>query len=121
MRELNIGTKNFTKVVVLDEPGQGGACHRYFISRADSPASAPVGEFGHVEFQNGPIKEFGVNGCHQEDLLAIVIDRLRCFQAGTYACRENALALTKIEEAMHWLNSRTAARVSRGVEGTSVK
>jgi len=46
---------------------------------------------------------------------------LRSFQAGPYACRENALALTKIEEAMHWLNHRTAERQARGVEGTSEK
>jgi hypothetical protein len=65
------------------------------------------------------VKEFGVNGCHQEDLLAIVIDRLRSFQAGPFACRENALALTKIEEAMHWLNHRTSERKNRGVEGTN--
>ena len=50
-------------------------------------------------------------------LLAIVIDRLRAFQAGPFACRENALALTKIEEAQHWLLHRTRARMTRGVEG----
>ena len=49
---------------------------------------------------------------------AIVADRLRSFQAGPFSCRENALALTKIEEAMHWLHSRTLARMQRGVEGT---
>ena len=59
-----------------------------------------------------------MNGLTQEVLLAIVADRLRSFQAGKFACRENALALTKIEEAQHWLHSRTLARMSRGVEGT---
>ena len=82
-------------------------------------AALPAGEFGFVRFQNGPIGESGVNGCHQEDLLAIVIHRLRGFQSGEYACRENALALTKLEEAMHWLNHRTSERQKRGVEGTS--
>lgn len=122
MRELNIGSQNFTKVFVKDEPSQGGACHEYYISRAkelQDETPVPVGEFGHVQFQNGPIKEFGINGCHQEDLLAIVIDRLQHFQAGRWACRENALALTKLEEAMHWLNHRTADRVKRGIEGTN--
>lgn len=110
MEKVEIGTSNFSQVMVADEPGQGGACHEYYICR---------GEFGFVKFQNGPVKEFGVNGCHQEDLLAIVIHRLQSFQAGDFACRENALALTKLEEAMHWLNHRTKARASRGVEGTS--
>ena len=54
-----------------------------------------------------------------EVLLAILIDRLQSFQAGPYACRENALALTKLEEAQHWLQARTKARMARGVEGTS--
>jgi hypothetical protein len=121
MREVNIGTKKFTKVLCMDEPGQGGACHEYGISPAEGSQDTPAGEFGHVRFQNGPIKEHGVNGCHQEDLLAIVIDRLQHFQRGPYACRENALALTKIEEALHWLNHRTNQRIARGIEGTSNK
>jgi hypothetical protein len=69
-------------------------------------------------FQNGPIPEKGVNGLTQEVLLEICADRLRSFQAGPYACRENALALTKIEEAQMWLQSRTLKRMQRGVEGT---
>lgn len=62
-----------------------------------------------------------MNGLTQEVLLAIVADRLRSFQVGQFACRENALALTKIEEAQHWLHSRTLARMQRGVEGTHQK
>lgn len=98
-------------VQVLDEPGAGGASHEYGVK-------LPSGESTTISFQNGPIAESGVNGLTQEVLLAIVADRLRSFQAGTYACRENALALTKIEEAQHWLHSRTLARMQRGVEGT---
>ena len=48
----------------------------------------------------------------------MLIDRLRGFQAGPFGCRENALALTKLEEAMHWLHHRTRGRMARGVEGT---
>jgi len=121
MRELNIGTTRFSKVIATDEPGQGNACHEYTIRKADGDINVPTEAFGYVQFQNGPVKENGVNGCHQEDLLAIVIDRLRGFQAGEFACRENALALTRLEEAMHWLNHRTNERVQRGVEGTNVK
>ena len=119
MRELSIGTKRFTRVLVLDEPGQGNACHEYRVEPSDNGYSSMV--FADVHFQDGPVIENGVNGCHQEDLLAIVIDRLRSFQAGDFACRENALALTKCEEALHWLNHRTNDRQTRGVEGTNVK
>jgi hypothetical protein len=100
-------------IAVMDEPGQGGANHEYRVLGFDSGAVVDI------SFQNGPINEAGVNGITHEVLLAIVIDRLRAFQAGTFACRENALALTKLEEAQHWLLHRTRARMSRGVEGKS--
>ena len=120
-RTVSIGSARFTRVVCLDKPGAGNACHEYSVESITKDEIEPVRNFASVSFQNGPIKENGVNGCFQEDLLAIVIDRLRSFQAGEYACRENALALTKLEEAMHWLNHRTAERQARGVEGTSTK
>lgn len=116
-------------IEVLDEPGAGGACHLYRVTgfndahnpalpnRENRQANFPL----DILFQNGPINEAGINGVTQEVLLAIVADRLRSFQAGQYACRENALALTKIEEAQHWLHSRTLARMQRGVEGTHQK
>lgn len=98
-------------IEVLDEPGQGGANHLYSISGI---ATGPVG----IDFQDGPIKEAGVNGITHEVLLAIIIDRLRGFQSGPYKCRENAVALTKCEEALMWLQKRTRDRLARGVEGT---
>jgi hypothetical protein len=99
------------RLLVADGPGAGGACHEYDVV-------LPDGRSTRISFQNGPIAEAGVNGLTQEVLLAIVVDRLRSFQAGPYSCRENALALTKIEEAQHWLHARTRARMVRGVEGT---
>ncbi len=74
-----------------------------------------------ISFQNGPIKEVGVNGVTHEALLAILIDRLRSFQAGPYSNRANAIALTKMEEALMWLQQRTRERIKRGVEGTHAK
>lgn len=120
MKKVEIGSSRFTEVLVMDEPGHGGACHEYIIVEVPQTSAAETAaQFGSVRFQNGPVGENGVNGCHQEDLLAIVLHRLQSFQAGAYACRENAIAITKIEEAMHWLNHRTAQRQKRGVEGTS--
>ncbi|BDR10692.1 ABC transporter ATPase [Comamonas thiooxydans] len=103
-------------VEAIDEPGVGGAHHVYQVrgyhaKGADETATV-------IRFQNGPINEVGVNGLTQEALLAVVVDRLRSFQSGPFSCRENALALTKIEEAMHWLQQRTIRRMRAGVEGT---
>jgi len=116
MRRLNIGSRKYTEVFVLDEPGAGGANHKYSVSTVKEPSVI----LGEVNFQNGPIQEAGVNGVMNEDLIAIVIDRMRGFQSGNYACRENAIALTKLEEALMWLRKRTTDREDRGVEGTSV-
>lgn len=73
---------------------------------------------GSIEFQRGPVKENGVNGLTNEALLAVVLHRLGVLNRPPYNCRENALAITKIEEALHWLDHRTKAREVRGVEGT---
>lgn len=70
------------------------------------------------DFQSGTAKEVGVNGITTEAMLAIALDRLECFQRGAYKCRENALAITKIEEALLWLGHRSNDRERRGVEGT---
>ena len=122
MRELTShrvnGLNEAIDIIVLDEPGQGNACHDYRIEYAQNgPACISVA----IKFQNGPIAEVGVNGLSNEALLAVVEDRLLGFQLGQYACRENAVALTKLQEAMMWLQKRTRDRLARGVEGTHRK
>jgi hypothetical protein len=116
---VEIRKTEHTTVVGNGDQGPGGARDEYFICRVDDLKPVPADEFGHVKFQIGPIKETGVNGCQNEDLIAIVVDRLQCFQKGDFACRENEKALTKLQEALHWLNHRTADREQRGVEGTN--
>lgn len=117
------GLNDALKIAVLDEPGQGGANHVYEIFRDESQGSDPRDKTVHltINFQNGPIQEVGVNGISGEALVAVVIDRLRSFQSGPFACRENALALTNLEEGLMWLQKRTRDRLARGVEGTNQK
>ena len=74
-----------------------------------------------IDFQLGPVTEHGVNGVMNEDLLAIVITRLQHFQNSEFSCRENEMALTKLEEALMWLNKRRDERKQRGVLGTNEK
>ena len=109
------GLNDALDIVVLDEPGHGGACHEYHILSDEGFLTDSC----LIKFQNGPIKEHGVNGISGEALLAVVIDRLRSFQAGPFASRENASALTHAEMALMWLQKRTRDRLARGVEGTS--
>ncbi len=117
------GLNEVLNVQVMDEPGAGGACHVYCISVDESQVKLKDGVTVHntIQFQKGPILEAGVNGISQEALVAVVIDRLRSFQAGEYKCRENAVALTHFEEGLMWLQKRTRDRMARGVEGTSTK
>ena len=102
-------------ISVCDEPGSGGANHHYRVT-CETEDSRSV--YAELVFQNGPIAEVGVNGITHEVLLAVLADRLRGFQKGQYASRENAIALTHIEDAQNWLNRRTMGRMRRGVEGT---
>ena len=122
MRELTShkvnGLNEALKIVVLDEPGAGNACHHYHV---EWNINGPVCDACDVRFQNGPIAENGVNGLSNEVLLAIVEDRLAGFQSGPYACPDNELALRHTQTAMMWLQKRTRDRVARGVEGTSQK
>lgn len=119
MREIVTGSKH-TQVICYDKPGQGGACHTYCIERIIPNMPNADVLLSEIDFQKGPIKENGVNGCQNEDLIAVVIDRLQGFQSGEFSCRENAIALTKLEEALLWLRKRTMDREARGVEGTNI-
>lgn len=75
-----------------------------------------------IRWQDGPLgrgsdrKE--PNGAFVEGVLEAALQRLEFFQESTFKCRENALAITKIEEALAWLDARTCKRERRGVEGT---
>jgi hypothetical protein len=112
------------EIEVMDEPGAGGAHHHYFvhgfhtINNPSAPTRLRDETAIDIIFQNGPIAEVGVNGLTQEALIAICIDRLRSFQAGPFACPENAAALKSLEEAQEHLHNRTRGRMARGVEGT---
>lgn len=101
-------------VLAADQPGPGNACHKYDIVKHDSNEVLTT-----IQFQNGPrLDENSVHGVLDTDLLEIVRDRLKGFQSGEYSSRENACALTHIEEALMWMNRRVEDRIERNVLGT---
>lgn len=110
-------------IMAADEPGHGGAHHRYEISGMDFVTN-PSWDGGGLQyrevilFQNGVIPEKGVNGLTNEALLAIVADRLESFQAGPFRGAYNANALEHVNAALNALKERTMERMSRKVEGT---
>ena len=112
LKVTDLNTDNYTSIHHEDDV-KFNAPHHFEIKRkSDSNTVAKI------DMQEGPILESGVNGCCNEDLLNIVVARLEGFQSSQYACRENAIAITKIEEALLWLHHRTNKRKARGVEGT---
>jgi hypothetical protein len=120
--------QNQLRIKVTDEPGAGGANHLYriypvpiinnpLLKRLAEEQEKTEEDCSFILFQNGPIQEAGVNGISNEALLAIVIDRLRSFQAGPFACDDNDEALEHCESALYHLIRRTRERLARGVEG----
>lgn len=117
MRELSTIQKREKLNVVhaTDEIGPGGANHKYRISTNDDHNAVLC----DIQFQCGPRNdENSTHGVIDSDLLEIVRDRLKSFQAGPYSSRENACALTHIEEALMWMNRRVEDRIERNVLGT---
>lgn len=108
--------ENLNTVFVTDEKGNGGAHHNYVIDLQDGNKQVPI------DFQNGARKlPDSIHGVLDTDLLEIVRHRLQCFQQGEFATRENAIALTHIEEALLWMNKRVEDRIERNVLGTNNK
>ena len=117
MRKVEIGTEKYTQVFAVDEK-EFNANHKYQVRQSHPQIEGHEAILQDVIFQKGPIKENGVNGVSNEDLLVMVIDRLYSFQDSPFKCRENAIAITKLEEALMWLGKRTADRERKNIEGT---
>jgi hypothetical protein len=75
-----------------------------------------------VQWQDGPLgrgeDRIEPNGAFVETVIDAARQRIEHYQNSKFKCRENALAITKLEEALHWLNSRTQRREAQSTEGT---
>lgn len=91
-----------------------------------NPAGGSVGGMGlSIVWQDGPVgggpERSNPGQALLEDVVLAAVQRLRFFQASKFACRENAIALTKMEEALHWMQARQDDREARGVQGKHEK
>lgn len=116
--KLSGGLNEAIQVTALDEPGRGGACCEYLIDGVKGPLDHHPIKPVSISFQNGSPQEVGANGITNEALLTVLIDRLNGFQSGEFACRENAVALNNLHNALMWLQHRTIVRTRMGIEGT---
>lgn len=110
--ESDLITRKYTSVLFYE--GKNNKAPTNFVVLKSEDNS----EIQKIRFQDGAIKECGVNGVMNEDLIAMIIKRLEFFQNTEFKCRENAIAITKLEECLMWLRKRTISREKRGVEGT---
>lgn len=96
-----------------NENPTGGTVELHVIKRGDTEFPALI-----VNWQDGPRGDIEpANGAFVEDVLWSALQRLEFFQDSKYRCRENAIAITKIEEALFILKDRQLSRSYRGVEG----
>lgn len=119
--------EKLNEVYAVDEKGNGGANHEYEICREtlivnNSGSELKKEVMCKIQLQNGARNiEGSKDGVIDSDLLEIVRHRLKAFQAGPFASRENAVALTHIEEALMWMNRRVEDRIERNVLGRNEK
>jgi hypothetical protein len=95
------------------EGTKGGKFSIEIENAEDVKGVAPVVKF---TIQSDPIGEVGINGCQAVDMLEYVKCLFESLNEA-FPCRENALTITKIEEAIHWQEARTKDRERRNVEG----
>lgn len=57
-----------------------------------------------------------IDGTTLEEMLRVSILRLIDLNS-RFGCRENSIAITKMQEALMWLDARTRDRINRNVEG----
>jgi hypothetical protein len=90
-------------------------CHSYDLDYF-------MGGKGYIHFYEMTENGVKIDGVTNEEMLKVLIHRLdylnNKWQGGKFNCRENSLAITKLEEALMWLEKRTANRLARNVEGT---
>lgn len=118
MRELK--SKKFSspsdplRVDVLDEPGSDGSSHAYGIASQEFlGAGATPAVMMTIQFQNGSVQQFGMNGVTDLAVLAVLEDRLDDLQNGPNASVTNAQALEHLREAMLLLSEPSTERTYR--------
>lgn len=105
-------------VRVLEDDSYGGA-HYYELSNClgfNNGKTEYVNTIQSLQFIKKEEDGSMTPGLQSEQLLIALIDRHKKLNE-RFSSREGALAITKMEEALHWLEARVKERVNRGVMG----
>ena len=74
--------------------------------------------FISVKFQSGPVHDVGINGCRVEDVIEVLLGKLKRYQLEDLACPENEMAIKHLEFALQALVQRRKTRQEQGVFDT---
>ncbi len=108
------------------DPNGGGASHAYratiqvhsgipFVEAAAEPVL-------DIQFQHGPRHVEGSKpGVTEAVLYAILLDRLKAFQAGPFPHPENERQIAALEECLASTKRRADERAARGVLGKNLR
>jgi len=97
--------------------------HKYVLANFEDQGNNNDNTGQTVQFIQKELSMDGVtfetvaNGTTNEEVIVMLLDRLN-FLNQKMPCRENSVAITHLETALLWLQSRTKNRERRGVEGT---
>ena len=84
-----VGLNNFNKV---GQDGNVTGGHSYGVGI-------------EIHWQDGPVVDGVRKGAVVEDVLGAALQRIEAYQDTRLSCRENDMAITKIQEAIHWLEA----------------
>ena len=114
---------NVVSEFTTDQDGNptGGRTHMFTKDPMTGDVDEEIAPALIVNWQDGIVGDDGQNGAFVEDVLEAARQRIQFFNSGRFRCRENSIAITKIEEALQWLDWRTRQRLQQDVENSYEK
>lgn len=89
--------------------------HLYALPHFDNPDEYELLQFIHKENVDGVFTTIQ-DGTTSEEVIEALLDRLGKLN-DKFPCEHNVHAMSHLQEALVWLDRRTAERKARGVEG----
>lgn len=107
------------KTISVQEDENYGGAHLYEIQNCvgfNNGKTEYVESTQSIQFVQKNDDGSMIPGLQSEQLLLALIDRHKKLNA-RFPSREGALAITKMEEAVHWMQARVKERMDRNVMG----
>ena len=115
---LRVYPSDVSTVAVSHDDDYGGA-HLYHIRDSEGRSNGEsqyASSEQKLQFVKKDLDGTVVPGVQDEQLLLVMIDRLTKLN-NKFPSREGSLAITKLQEALQWLEARVKEREERGVLG----